>query len=470
MSRDLPPFERPSRPPRPEPAAPKRRHYNPLLIFGIALFGVAAFYVLLVVVTQADSIFFPGNELKIGVKLPFVDPGDNPPYADINQRYNILFLGLDRRRDETEDMPARTDSVFVLTVDPFSKTAGIFSIPRDLVVEIPDGNGGYIKDRINVALETGQYTYQDYPGGGPGLAKDTVEHNFGIPIDYYVILDFNNFIDLINELGGIDVDVPEYAYDPIYSDCKFCDTYPVEFLPGLEHMDGERALAYARIRHSDNDFKRIERQQLVIRSTAKKAMDLGVLLGDNPLSLYTRYKDAVKTDIPNYKIGGLALLARQIGIDTIRMVSIAEATYPCPNCPGAMLLADWNQVEELKASVFGDGQLQGEAALVEVQNATQVPGLAGEFASFLRTKGLAADRIAVDENANGALYNSTLIVDRSGKSYTAQRLAQWLDLPSSRIKDATDPEAAPFLGSPGDVVLILGADASLPSAAAVPGG
>ncbi|MBI2912627.1 MAG: LCP family protein [Chloroflexi bacterium] len=468
MSRDVPPpFQRP---PRPEPALSRRRHYNPFLIFGIAFFAVAAFYLLVVVVTQADSIFLPGNELKIGVKLPFVDSGDNPPYADINQRINILFLGLDLRRDEPEDTPSRTDTVFVLTVDPFSKTAGIFSIPRDLVVDIPDGYGGYTRDRINVAYETGQYIYTDYPGAGPGLAKDTVERNFGIPIDYYVVLDFNNFIDLIDELGGIDVDVPEYAYDPIYSDCKFCDTYPVEFLPGPEHMDGERALAYARIRHSDNDFKRIERQQLVIKATARQAMDLGLLLSDNALSLYGKYKGAVKTNISDFKIPGLAKLGQQIGLDNIRTVSIAEATYPCPDCPGAMLLADWDQVEELKATVFGDGQLQGEDALVEVQNATEVPGLAADFASFLRTKGLAADRVAVDENANGAIYDSTLIVDRSGKTYTAQRLAEWLDLPPSRIISASDPDAAPFLGSLGDVVLILGADASLPSAAALPGG
>ena len=60
-------------------------------------------------------------------------------------------------------------------------------------------------------------------------------------------------------------------------------------------------------------------------------------------------------------------------------------------------------------------------------------GLAADFASFLRTKGLAADRIAIDENANGAIYDSTLIVDRSGKTYTAQRLAEWLNLPPGRI-------------------------------------
>jgi len=472
LSRNLPPFERPPRPLAPRLEAPEHRRYNPFLIFGIAAFAVAAFYLLLVVVTAADEIFLPGNEIKIGVlaKIPGVDSSKKPEFADINQRINILFLGLDIRRDEPPDMPARTDSVFILTVDPYSKTAGVFSIPRDLLVEIPDGAGGYIKDRINVAYEMGDYTYKDYPGGGPGLAKDTIEHNFGIPIDYYVILNFNNFIDLIDEIGGVDIDVPEYAFDPAYDDCNRCPYYALEFLPGPQHMDGETALAYARIRASDNDFKRIERQQLVIRATAKKALGLDVLLPDNALSLYKHYKESVKSDIPDFKIGGLALLAKQVGVDNLRTVSIAAATYDCAECSAAVLLANWDKVEEMKTSVFGDGRLQVEAASIEVQNGTETPGLAGEFAAFLEKQGLGKDQIAVDEYASGALHDRTLVINLNGKAYTAERIAKWLNLPATRIKTAADPEAAPFLRSPRDVVVVLGADAGLSSPPAASGG
>jgi len=467
LSKELPPFERPPRPPA--LTEHQRQRYNPFLIFGIAAFAVAAFYLLLIVVTHVDDIFFPGNEIRIGLRIPGVDSGGNPEYADINQRINILVLGLDQRRDEPTEMPARTDSVFVLTVDPFSKTAGIFSIPRDLLVEIPDGSGGFIKDRINVAYEMGEYAYKNYPGKGAGLAKDTIEHNFGIPIDSYVVLNFNNFIDLIDEIGGINIDVPEYVFDPAYTDRAAGPYYFLEFLPGPQHMDGETALAYARLRHSDNDFKRIERQQLVIRATAKAALRLDILLPGNARSLYNHYKESVKTDIPDYKIAGLALLANDVGVDNIRMVSIAEATYDCADCSAAVLLADWDKVEELKASIFGDGRLLMEGARIEVQNGTEIPGLAEEFASFLRKQGLAADQIAVDEYANGVVYKTTLIVDLAGKSYTTQRLAQWLNLPASRIKTNADPEAAPFLSSAGDIVIVLGDDAGLPSAA-VPGG
>src|SRR5688572_25317071 len=99
-------------------------------------------------------------------------------------------------------------------------------------------------------------------------------------------------------------------------------------------MDGERALAYARIRASDNDFKRIERQQLVVKATARKASDLGTVFTNAP-DLYDKYKDAVKTDISSSQIIGFADLARQIGPEKIRTVSMAEATYSCGSaCPG----------------------------------------------------------------------------------------------------------------------------------------
>ena len=152
------------------------------------------------------------------------------------------------------------------------------------------------------------------------------------------------------------------------------------------------------------------------------------------------------------------------------MVSLAEATFPCGTCPGAMLDWDRENVEELKASIFNDGRLQRERAVVEIQNGTEVPGLADEFASLFRKQGLAGEQISTDDYANGSLYDATLIVNLSGKRYTAEKLAAWLKLPLERIVESTDPRAALFQGATGDVIVALGADASLPSAAAAPGG
>ncbi len=464
MSPGRQPFERPPRPGGEESEVRKGRRFNPFLIFGIALFVVVAFYVFLIVVTTADDISLPGNEFKIGIDLPGVDSGENPEVADIDQRINILFLGLDRRLGTPEHTAARTDSVLVLTIDPFSKTAGVLSIPRDLLVEIPDESGGYYTDRINVVWETGEFVYDDYDGGGPGLIMDTIEHNFDIPIDNYVILDFADFIDLVDEVGGVEIDVPEYVADFDYTECEGCQGYAVEFLPGPEHMDGLRALAYARIRKGSNDFERIERQQLVIQAVADKAVSLDLFFPPtNAVNLYNDFKDAVQSDISDLKIPGLAKLVQQVGSDNIRMISLASATYPCgSSCPGAVLLADWDKVDELKAQVFADGKIQAEGALVELQNGTNRPDLAEEFAGLLRRRGISQQDLLLSDSI--AVRSRTLIVNLNGKEYTAQKLAEWLNLPGDRIVDTTDPAAADFAGSTGDIVVVLGSDARLTTA------
>ena len=458
MSKELPLFEQPDG--HGDEAVAAHGRFNLPVLAGIVVFGLLTFYVSLVVATQVDGILWPGRQLNTG--LPQVIPGidtDTPEHANINERINIVMLGLDIRRDEPDDMPARTDSVMILTMDPFSKKGGAFSIPRDTWVEIPDGYGGFTNDRINVVYELGEYTYKDYDGGGAGLVKDTIEHNFGIPIDNYVVLNFNNFIDLIDELGGIGIDVPEYAYDPSYSDCNSCYTYPVEFIEGPEEMEGERALAYARIRASDNDFKRIERQQLVLRAVATKAADLGTVFS-NPVNLYKKYNDAVKTDISEFQIAGLADLANQIGPDNIRTVSMAEATYPCGYCPGAVLLFNEAKMERLRDQVFSDFQLD-DGATVQILNGTEVPDLAAYLASLLKSQGITSDRLSTDELKDGPLYDRTIIVDVDGKSQTVNQLAEWLQLPTSRIAKAADPKAEEFIDRQANVIVVLGADVDL---------
>ncbi len=471
MSSELPP------PQGPDVPVIARRRSNKWLLFGIPLFGILSIYLAIFVSSQVvqafptlfpvwDSVLGNGKLGDIVTVLPGTDPSKRPDEVTINDRINILFLGLDRRTDDAVSTPSRTDSVVIFSLDPYTNTGGAFSIPRDTLVKIPDGHGGYVPERINTAYEYGD-TW-NYPGGGPQLAIDTIEYNFHIPIDHYVVLDFINFIKIVDELGGIDVTVPDYAYDPAYSDCNYCgDTHSVEFEPGPQHMDGTRALEYARIRKSDNDFKRIERQQLVFKAAAHKASDIGVLLGGNPLSLYNEYKDAVRTDISDFVAGSLALLGHKIGPDNIHMVSMAPATYPCPYSicgPAAMLQWNPDKVEELKAQVFNDGRLQQEQAVVKVLNGTATPDLADDFASFLRGKGFGSDQVSVDEYAGGALYDNTLIVDLSGKDYTTSKLADWLKLPKSHIISGDDTRADAFRTAGANVVVVLGSDAELPAA------
>ena len=130
------------------------------------------------------------------------------------ERVTILLMGIDRRVGQAcgETGPVRTDSLMLVTVDPVSKTAGMLSLPRDLWVEIP----GFNTDRINRAHFLGEG--YELPGGGPALAVDTVENFLGINIHYYVAINFNAFVEAVDLIGGLTLDVPQTIDDPHYPD------------------------------------------------------------------------------------------------------------------------------------------------------------------------------------------------------------------------------------------------------------
>jgi LCP family protein required for cell wall assembly len=456
-------FQREDCPPDDGERARGRGQWSPLLVFGIALFAAATFYFALIVATQADKFFLPGNEIDLpGLSgLPGVDNGQ-PEAASIEERINILVMGLDRRVDELKGNPTRTDTMFVVTLDPYSKTAGVFSIPRDLWVEIPDGEGGYFKERINVAYEYGPL--KNYPGGGPGLAIATVEHNFDMKIDHYVVLDFVGFMELVDAVGGIDVDVKDVIWDPSYCNTTDCSDFKVVYFePGLQHMDGELALQYVRIRYGSNDLDRIERQQDVIRATLDAALSAELLIPNRAVSIYNKFRDAVDTDVSAFKVPGLALLAQDIPPENIINISLASAVQGGYAGDAAVLFPIWDQIEVLKAQLFFDGELRSEAAFVEVQNGTQTPGLATSVIDYLTKQGFPETDLTIANATDGVDHQQTLIYDLAGKPYTAKKLATWLGLPTSRVQEVRgDTTSVPVPESAADIVVVLGTDARVP--------
>jgi polyisoprenyl-teichoic acid--peptidoglycan teichoic acid transferase len=162
---------------------------------------------------------------------------------------SILFLGIENY--STGGKGGRTDSMILATFNPKEETIKTMSIPRDTYVSIP---GHAEKTKINHA-----YSY-----GGLQLTVDTVEQFLNVPIDYYVTVDFNGFKNIVDAVGGIDVDVP-------FDFWENTDTTPrkkVYFTKGMMHLDGQQALAYSRMRKRDprGDFGREERQQQVIKA------------------------------------------------------------------------------------------------------------------------------------------------------------------------------------------------------------
>lgn len=171
-----------------------------------------------------------------------------PPQTD------ILVMGLDSR--EGEGWLARADSVMLVGINPALLRVSLLSIPRDLSVDTP----GYGMQRINTVNMLGE---MEQAGRGAALLAEAVEQNFGISIERTVRLDFHGFVELIDAVGGITIDVERAIVDNLYPTADGGVT-SIRFESGVQHMDGERALIYARTRHADDDYRRAERQQQVV--------------------------------------------------------------------------------------------------------------------------------------------------------------------------------------------------------------
>ncbi len=458
---------------RPSPRRPKLRNQL-LFVFGILALAAGAFYTALVVATQVDHIFFPGQEINLGGgiarRIPLIDHKD-PTSTDVGGgRINILVMGLDRRKYEGAN-PARTDTMFVMTIDPSTHTARGLAMPRDLYVDIPTKSGNStFKDRINTAYIYGELN--NYPGGGNALVRQVVEKLLGIKINYNVLIDFEGFKQIIDLMGGIDVDVAAPGVnDPQYSDTELLgDYFPCIFDAGVHHMNGKEALCYSRTRRNSSDLDRILRQQRVMFAVMDKATQLNVLSDPrNVVNLWDRYKSTVTTDINDLQIPGFARLAESINPDQVSFLSIGAATTPYtePSSGAEVLLPSADGIKQIVEAFMSDNRLRTENATVEVQNGTDVAGQATKATDYLTQLGIPRQSLIPTNSPDTTNHPKTEIIDFSGKPYTTERLASWLGVPASSVRKSTDADAAART-SQADIVVILGTDAHLESAIAAP--
>jgi LCP family protein required for cell wall assembly len=428
--------------------------YRLLVLLMFALLVALGAWLALIIATRVEAILAPGQIDVGGLSiLPGVQDNET---STPEGRVNILVMGLDRRPSEGT-APTRTDTMFVLTLDPATKTGNILSIPRDLWVKIPyPDEPGYFEGKINGVFVTG--ATQGYDGGGPALVRRVLQDDLGISVDHYVLIDFEAFIEVIDDLGGIDVDVPEVIDDPYYSETERPGDYtPLHFEPGLQHMDGQTALNYSRTRYGNSDLDRIRRQQLVVFAALDKAVGLN-LIAQAP-DLWARYKESIETDINDIQIPGYAALAQDIPPERIYGFSLGQATVSTSVRGQSVLVADPAMLEQLVAAVFSDPTpLDEEAALVEVQNGAGVDGLAANVVQFLTNRGVADDALTAADVTDGSTHAQTEIIDFSGKPKTSERLASALGVSNQHIRQA-GPEDAVLRRTQADVVVILGSDA-----------
>jgi LCP family protein required for cell wall assembly len=443
--------------------------------------AVGGLYTATSVVVHVDNVVLPGVDVSLPRPVAKVLPGLDPEPSEGSpgtKRINILLLGVDRRphHDPAKDGPPNTDSIHILSLDPITKTASALSLPRDLYVEVPspEKSGEFWEIRINTAFKLGEeYGYQ---GGGPAFAKRAIEYNFHLPIDYYAVVDWVAFADVIDALGGIWVTVPEEMRNVEGFNPRDGNSFTITIPAGTHYLDSITALAYARFRDDDqNDFGRIDRQQAVMRATADEALRAGWLT--RAPKLYDRFRDAVQTDLSALKVPGLVLLAKSIGMESVKTVSLAgaehQAVTPVITPWGEdVLIPIWDEMGAIIRSAIDDPALQSEGATVSIINATGVRGQGDRAVAYLRRFLLPPGRITTGQQSDAssssvaggapsqsrqAVSDKTTIAYTGNALQTATRLAEWLGVPQDRVSGPGT------LGDAASVTVTLGADVRIPA-------
>lgn len=257
------------------------------------------------------------------------------------QKINVLLLGIG---GGSHDGPLLTDTILFASIDPVSLSVNLVSIPRDLWID-------EINDKVNKVYAFGE---MEKKGSGLSKAKRIISNVIGQKIDYGFRIDFNGFVEAVDIIGGINVDVErafdDYAYPVSGKENDLCgneeqaiasfsaqiatgsatdfDIFPcrfehLRFDKGELHMDGETALKFVRSRHAigpeGTDFARSMRQEKVIQAVKEKAFSVGILL--NPvriLSLYEVVKDSIDTDIRDDEIDDFIKLAQKLKNSSIK--------------------------------------------------------------------------------------------------------------------------------------------------------
>lgn len=252
--------------------------------------GVILLIALLGIVVYGAKMVLDGNKFLNDAYKPRETTQVQNDKIDVQKDpISILLLGLDDDAEDTRGTGgARTDSMILLTINPSNDLVSMVSIPRDTYTHIKtthfDGN-----DKINAA----------YAHGGIEGSITAVEELLNVPINYYATADFQAFEDVVNAVGGIEIDVPFTLTEQNAKGKKV-----VQLKEGKHNLNGEEALAFARTRYIDNDVERGKRQQEVLEAIAQKAMEVGSIAKYK--SILNALDGHITTDMPPNRILAIA--------------------------------------------------------------------------------------------------------------------------------------------------------------------
>jgi LCP family protein required for cell wall assembly len=227
------------------------------------------------------------------------------------------------------------------------KEGELFSIPRDLYVEVPEHG----KRRINIVHVLGET--QGYPGGGPALLMETIEQDFGIHLHGYLMVNFEAFREMVGLLGGVDIYVEKEIWDNRYPDDRGGEI-TIHIPPGQQHMDSEMLLRYCRSRYSTDDFDRAARHQKALLARGGKFLSLQML--PRLPELLQTISHTVSTDLEPDEIVRLAQIASQVDPGQARSVvidrSLLDPSHRQPGGEPDPLYPDWENTHALVDQMF----------------------------------------------------------------------------------------------------------------------
>lgn len=396
---------------------------------------------------QATIVEWEQHTLWENVKRLAVG-SDKSLQGEAEGRINILILG---QGGPGHDGPFLTDTIVLASVAPSTKQIALLSLPRDLVVPVP-GHG--IK-KINSVNALGE---SQRAGSGPELTTQALGQLLNLPIPYYVRLDFAGFSSIIDQLGGLPINVERGFEDANYP--SGTSTTTVSFEPGWQIMSGEKALEYVRSRHGNNnentDFARSRRQQQILLALKEKLLSPATLLNPSlALHLYRTLSSSLVTNLGAQEAIHLSDLLRAVDSSDV-------SNRVLDNTPGGLLrdavgadgayllvpnVADYSELKTSAQNIFKQSATQKEAAKIIIENGTTVPGLAEVTAQSLRSQGFT---VVAYQNATHADFTRTLLYDVSqNKPQTRQELEAILGVKALSL-DKQNNQA--------DFTIILGLD------------
>ena len=276
---------------------------------------------------------------------------ENQHLTDKGTSINVLIMGCDHDYDDRTQKPilttpGRSDSILLAHVDFDKGTIKCLTIPRDTAVSIPEHRGLH---KINAAHEFGDNE----------LSVRTIKDRFGIDSDYYVTLDFESFQKIVNELGGVDVNIKK----PLNYDDNWGNLH-VHLKPGLQHLNGYKAMGYVRIRHSDSDLARSERQHEFLEAIRSKVNP--TIIGRLP-GIFNAITSDLHSNLTQNQMIALANFARKLKPEQIQLITL-------PNYEGRSYV---RILQDKAIPVIADVFYEGDQSRVvlDLPNAEQVASL-----------------------------------------------------------------------------------------------